>query len=119
MNGFPNWAERVMHEWTNRARCAPQIEMTACGAAACAEGACYTPQAPLPYSQVLNRAARFHSDELSKQGYFANDSQCTVVANIDAIYPGTCNGSASCACIGGVSSCNPTCTSWSNRIGLC
>src|SRR4051812_41873874 len=77
-DGFPNWAERVMHEWSNRARCDPKVEMQACGSA-CPEGACYTPIAPLGYSLPQNRAARFHSDELAKQGYFAHDSACTVV----------------------------------------
>ena len=43
VGGFPNWKERVMHEWTNRARCDPQVEMQACGAA-CGEGACYSPK---------------------------------------------------------------------------
>ena len=32
VNGFPKWEERYLHEWTNRARCDPQVEMTACGA---------------------------------------------------------------------------------------
>jgi len=32
VNGFPNWEERVLHEWTNRARSDPQVEMIACGA---------------------------------------------------------------------------------------
>ena len=66
VNGFPNWQERVMHEWTNRARCDPQVEMTACGSA-CGDGACYTPQAPLPWDQALNHSARFHSDEMAAQ----------------------------------------------------
>ena len=32
VDGFPNWAERVMHQLANRARVDPQLEMTACGA---------------------------------------------------------------------------------------
>src|SRR5215470_1835346 len=76
VNGFPNWQERVMHEWTNRARCDPQVEMKACGTA-CGEGACYAPQSPLPSSDTLNHSARFHSDEMAAQGYFAHDSACT------------------------------------------
>ena len=117
VNGFPNWQERVMHEWTNRARCDPQVEMQACGSS-CGEGACYTPQAPLPWSSALNHSARFHSDEMAAQGYFAHDSQCTLVANIDALYPGSCTGAASCACVGGTMSCNTTCTAWYQRVGL-
>ena len=46
INGFPNWAERVILEWMNRARVDPQKEMTACGAA-CSEAICYKPAAPL------------------------------------------------------------------------
>src|SRR5512135_3384565 len=80
VNGFPNWAERVMHEWTNRARCDPQVEMQACGSA-CGEGACYTPQPPLPQMAALNHSARFHSDEMAAQNYFAHDSECTLVSN--------------------------------------
>src|SRR5438874_7749881 len=87
VNGFPNWEERVMHEWTNRARCDPQVEMTACGSA-CGDGACYTPQPPVPWSEGLNHSARFHSDEMAAQSYFAHDSMCTLVSNIDTIYPG-------------------------------
>ena len=117
VNGFPNWEERVMHEWTNRARCDPQVEMTACGSA-CGDGACYTPQPPLPVDVALNRSARFHSDEMAAQGYFAHDSACTLVSNIDTLYPGSCQGSASCACVGGTVACDPTCTAWSARISL-
>jgi uncharacterized protein YkwD len=116
-NGFPNWQERVMHEWTNRARCAPQIEMQACGAA-CGEGACYTPQPPLPWAQALNHSARFHSDEMAAQSYFAHDSMCTLVSNIDSLYPGACTGAASCACVGGTETCSPTCTMWYQRVSL-
>ena len=56
--GFPNWAERVIHEWMNRARSAPQVEMTACGAA-CGEKACYAAVGPIWYSEALNHAARY------------------------------------------------------------
>jgi MYXO-CTERM domain-containing protein len=111
VNGFPNWAERVMHAWTNRARCDPQVEMQSCGSN-CSEAACYTPVAPLPYSLTLNRAARFHSDNMAAQGFFAHDSQCALVSNIDALYPGSCQGAAECACTTG----SPT--AWYARVGL-
>ncbi len=117
VNGFPNWQERVMHEWTNRARCDPQVEMAACGAG-CSEGTCYTPQPPLPWMAALNHSARFHSDEMAAQSYFAHDSACTLVANIDALYPASCTGAASCACVGGTKTCSPTCTAWNARVGL-
>ncbi len=116
-NGFPNWGERVILEWANRARAEPQIEMAACGAS-CPEGSCYMPVAPASYDVALGRAARFHSDEMAHQSYFNHDSACTVVDNIDDIYPQSCDGSASCACVGGAGGCNPSCTSWSARVGL-
>jgi MYXO-CTERM domain-containing protein len=117
VNGFPNWQERVMHEWTNRARCDPQVEMQACGSA-CGEGACYTPQAPVPQIDALNHSARFHSDEMAAQSYFAHNSICTLVSNINTLYPASCTGAASCACVGGTATCNTTCTTWDQRISL-
>ncbi len=117
INGFPNWQERVMHEWTNRARCDPQVEMTACGSA-CGDGACYTPQPPLPWMEDLNHSARFHSDEMAAQGYFAHDSACTLVSNINTLYPSSCTGAASCACVGGTMACDTVCTAWNERVAL-
>src|SRR5262249_54453690 len=86
VNGFPSWAERVELEWMNRARGAPQIEMAACGAA-CGDAACFPPQPPLYWSETLNRAARFHAAEMTRQGYVGHDSMCTLVPNIDSLYP--------------------------------
>lgn len=116
VGGFPNWQERVIHEWMNRARSEPQVEMAQCvsmySASRCGESACYMPVAPLTYSQNLTRAARFHSDEMRLQSYFTHDSNCAVVSNIDQLYPATCQGAASCACTGG------TATAWSARVAL-
>ncbi len=117
INGFPNWAERVMHAWTNRARVDPQVEMQKCGAP-CAEAACYMPKDPIPWDEKLNHAARFHSANMNKMGFFAHNSKCTLVQNIDALYPGTCDGSASCACEGGQPMCSPTCTGFFDRVKL-
>lgn len=111
VNGFPNWAERVMHQWTNRARAAPSVEMAVCGTN-CPEGTCYTPTAPVLWNLKLNRAARFHSDHQELENYFAHDSNCTLVSNIDALYPATCQGASSCACNGGSN------TNWSARVLL-
>ena len=47
VNGFPNWNERVLLEWTNRARSDPQVEMASCGAN-CGDASCYSPIAPMP-----------------------------------------------------------------------
>jgi hypothetical protein len=112
INGFPNWGERVLHEWTNRARCDPAIEMLQCGSN-CGEGACYTPNPPLAWSYNLNRSARFHCDEMIAQGYFTHDSNCALPANISALYPSSCNGASTCAC----SAPTPH-TTWSQRISL-
>jgi hypothetical protein len=111
INGFPNWSERVILEWMNRARVDPQFEMRACGAP-CGEAACYRAAAPLVWDEGLNHSARFHSDEMTKQHYFAHDSKCSIVSNINALYPVACDGSASCACGTG------TPTVWTERIGL-
>lgn len=110
VNGFPNWQERVMHQWVNRARVDPQADLAGCPPGNCPEntGGCYTPQNPLIWNGNAGRAARFHSAELAKQGYFAHNSLCTVVANISTLYPGSCDGSASCACVGGLPTCSPT-----------
>ncbi len=100
-NGFPNWAERVEHEWTNRARVEPSIEMTKCGPMRCGEAACYTPKPPLYWNENLNRAARFHSVHQKTNGYFAHDSKCALVSTLNTTYPSTCNGAAACSCVGG------------------
>jgi uncharacterized protein YkwD len=117
VDGFPNWRERVIHEWINRARIDPDVEMAACGSP-CGEADCYSPVAPISWNLALNRAARFHSDAMLRQSFFAHDSACTLVSNISSIYPGSCNGSASCACVGGTKTCSPTCTSFSSRVQL-
>ncbi|HYS52462.1 MAG TPA: hypothetical protein VER58_01695 [Thermoanaerobaculia bacterium] len=115
---FPNWAERVVLEWINRARVDPQVEMNACGAA-CSERACYAATAPLMWSEQLNRSSRFHAAEMAKQQYFGHDSKCTVVNNIDLLFPSGCDGAASCGCVGGSATCaGPGCTPWYGRVGL-
>lgn len=116
--GFPNWAERVIQTWANRARADPSVDMAACGAN-CPEAACYKAATPVTYDRALNHAARFHADEMAKQGYFDHNSHCTVVANIKDIYPTPCDASASCACVGGTVACGAGgCTPWSSRVSL-
>src|SRR5262245_14455994 len=117
VHGFPNWAERVVHQWMNRARADPQVEMAACGSA-CAEAACYGPVPPLSWAEALNHSARFHSAHMTMQGYVAHNSSCTVVPNINQLFPDSCDGSTSCACVGGVNGCNPACTTWQQRFAL-
>ncbi len=114
IGGFPSWGERVLHEWTNRARVDPQLEMTACGAA-CGDHACYAPLPPYTWSEGANHAARFHSDEAELQNFPGLDhsSHCVVKPDIGTTYPTTCTGIASCACVGGCECTatppNPTC----------
>ena len=105
-DGFPNWSERVLLEWTNRARCDPQADLTSC--TSCGDKSCYSPVPPYAYSANLNHSSRFHSAENIKQSYSCLDhySHCAVVSNIASIYPSTCDGSASCACTGGADNCS-------------
>ncbi len=117
VGGFPNWAERVMHQLANRARVDPQLEMAACGAN-CGEAACHAPRPPLYYKRTLNRAARFHAAHQVQNGYFAHTSSCTLVGNIDALYPNACDGAAACACVGGINQCSGSCSSFSQRVSL-
>ena len=118
VNGFPNWSERVILEWMNRARVDPQADMAGCGAG-CNERACYSATAPLLWSEQLNHSARYHAGEMARQQYFGHDSKCTVVSNINALFPAGCDGSASCGCVGGATACTSAgCTAWNDRIGL-
>jgi hypothetical protein len=111
VNGFPNWAERVEHEWTNRARVEPSIEMVKCGAR-CGEAACYSPKPPLYWNEKLNRAARFHSIHMKTNSYFAHNSNCVLNTSLNTTYPTSCNGAAACSCSGAGS------TSPSTRTGI-
>jgi hypothetical protein len=117
-DGFPSWAERVVLLWTNRARSDPQADLAAC--ANCAEKACYQPASPVRYSRPNNRAARFHSANLSLSGKpLQHDSPCTLVSDIGTQYdPGPCKGEPSCACVGGTAQCSPTCTPWTSRVSM-
>ncbi len=120
VNGFPNWQERVIHEWINRARVDPQADLAGCPAGNCPEntGGCYVSQDPLIWSTAVGKAARFHSAEMARQGFFSHPSHCTLVPNLNSLYPGSCDGSAACSCAGGISFCNPACTDTWGRISL-
>lgn len=112
--GFPNWAERVEHEWSNRARVDPSIEMAKCGAK-CGEAACYKAVGPVWYSEMLNRAARFHSSEMIQRKFFAHDSNCKLVTTLKTTYPTSCKGETACACEGGALTGT---TSFGARVGI-
>ena len=104
VNGFPNWSERVLLEWMNRARTDPQTDLAACPGGNCAENInnCYTPQPPRVWNANIAHSARYHSDEMVHNGYFDHWSECTVVPTIATTYlsqPQQCNGSAACGCV--------------------
>lgn len=117
-DGFPTWEERVVFVWTNRARADPAADLASC--TVCAERACYSPRPPVVWSHALARAARFHSDNLTRAGCsLQHDSPCTLVSDLGTRYtPGSCNGAPSCACTGGSATCGSMGTSFGARIGL-
>src|SRR5688500_15752143 len=86
VNGFPSWSERVLYQWTNRARSDPQFDLATCPTGYCPEAttACYPPMPPLALSQNLTHSARFHSDHMMRAGYFAHNSNCTIRTNINS-----------------------------------
>jgi dockerin type I repeat protein len=108
VDGFPTWSERVWHEWTNRSRSDPQADLAACPAGNCPDAGCYTPKPPLAFDLALTHSARYHSDEMFRQGFFGHPSRCSLVSTIGTLYPVSCDGSAACACVGGAT-CYPGC----------
>ena len=115
---FPNYNEMALLVLANRARCDPAADLAACSANGCADYACYTPSPPLEYNYQLNRVARFHSANLSLSGRgLQHDSPCDLVPDIATQYdPGPCDGSPSCACVGGVVSCAGVCPTAGDRL---
>lgn len=110
VNGFPNWSERVLVEWINRARSDPQADLTGCSSSTCAEKACYTPQPPRVLNFNITHSGRFHSDEMAHDNFFDHYSECALVSTVATKYlsqPQQCNGTASCACTGGTRSAGP------------
>ena len=78
--GYPSWAERSVHLWTNAARVDPEAfadeypqaydpcrfdDFTADEK---------TPKAPIYYDRNLNNAARFHSQDMVDNNWFAHES---------------------------------------------
>lgn len=99
--GFPNWTERVMLEWTNRARSDPQADLAGCSAAACPDKSCYSQVAARSTDPNLLHSARFHAAHQSINGYTDYFSHCVLNGDVGSTYPQTCDGSASCSCSGG------------------
>ena len=109
VNGFPNWSERVLLEWINRARADPQADLSGCPSGNCKEntGGCYTPQPPRVWNSNIAHSGRFHSDEMIQDDFFDHWSECVIVSGIATTYlaqPQQCNGKATCACTGGTRS---------------
>ena len=101
VNGFPSWEERVLHQWINRARVAPAVDLAGCGANCSAEEmapSCYTPVPPLMWRHETAVAARFHSASMARQGFFDHSTPCTLRSNLADLYPATCDGSENCSC---------------------
>lgn len=120
VNGFPSWYERTILVLTNEARSDPQTALTPCSDDACPERACYDgPRQPVYWDLNLNRASRFHADNLTKTGAgMQHDSPCDLSPTIGEDYPDTCDGSAACACLGGEVSCAGACPRFNARVGL-
>lgn len=117
-NGFPNWSERVLLEWMNRARSDPAVELADCTAGHCGEAACYMPAQPRHADLNLMHSSRFHAAHMAINDYFSHPSQCALMPNIASLYPQTCNGSASCSCTQGtLTTDQATWTDWGVRIG--
>jgi len=104
VNGYPNWSERVLLEWINRARVDPQVDLANCPNGSCSEKACFTPQPPRVWNAHIAHSARFHSDAMLHDNFFDHYSECTLLGTIATTYlasPPACNGAAACACSGG------------------
>src|SRR5512137_2786889 len=103
-NGFPSWEERLVLVQTNRVRCDPVAEIAAICPTSCT--GTYSPVKPLALNYDMSRAARFQGTSLRKANAgLMHESICTLVSNLGSIYPSTCDGSASCACVGGTATC--------------
>ncbi len=123
-SGFPTWYERFIHVMTNRARADPPTDLAPCAGCptssnCCADAVCFTSALPpMERLQALSRASRFHAANLTHTGCgMLHDSPCQLVTNIDSLYPGSCDGEASCACQGGTATCSGGTTTWA-RLAL-
>jgi MYXO-CTERM domain-containing protein len=78
--GYPSWAERSVHLWTNAARVDPEAfsdeypqAYEPCRFEDFTEDE-KTPKAPIYYDRNLNDAARFHSQDMVDNNWFAHES---------------------------------------------
>ena len=77
-DSYPSWEEREMHLVTNMVRVAPEAFEADYASGGCSladfQSSEQTPKDPLYYSRPLNEAARFHSDDMWANDWFAHDS---------------------------------------------
>jgi MYXO-CTERM domain-containing protein len=77
-DGYPSWAERDLHLWTNAVRVDPEAFDADFGQGGCSfddfSASEQTAHAPLYYDRNLNLAGRYHSDDMYSNGWFDHDS---------------------------------------------
>jgi len=77
-DAYPTASEREVHLWTNAARVDPEAFGDAYAAGGCSTADFsddeLTPKAPVYYSRELNEAARFHSEDMRDNDWFAHES---------------------------------------------
>jgi len=78
VDGYPSWAERELHLYTNAARVDPQAFESDYNRGGCGfddfTSDEQTAKPPVYYSPPLNDAARFHSTDMRDTGNFSHDS---------------------------------------------
>ncbi|KAH3744538.1 hypothetical protein Pelo_14052 [Pelomyxa schiedti] len=122
--GYPNANERKFLVLLNNARADPETALADCAGppdGPCKEKVnCYGPVRPLTFTKLNAHASRFHSQHMTTGGYFAHNSNCELVSNIETLYlGGTCaNAAASCSCVGGTPTCGSGCTDPWERVAL-
>lgn len=76
--GYPSWAERDVHLWTNAARVEPEAFEADYNSGGCSfddfSSDEQTAKLPLYFSLPLNEAARFHSEDMEANSWFAHES---------------------------------------------
>lgn len=76
--GYPSWEERDVHLWTNAARVDPEAFESDYNNGGCSfedfSSDEQTPKDPVFYSLPLNEAARFHSEDMEENSWFAHES---------------------------------------------
>lgn len=78
VDGFPSWAERDLHIWTNAARVAPEEFSADYEAGDCSFDS-FEPNEQLPqdilyFDMGLCEASRFHCDDMNANNHFAHES---------------------------------------------